>query len=54
MSGVIEAIDWNESADESYARYRAERDVEARERLGALWLSRRGESVTTVPRKPPA
>lgn len=48
MSGVIEAIDWNESADELYARYRTERDVEARKRLGALWLLRRGESVTSA------
>ena len=32
MSGVIEALDWNQSADELYARYRAERDVEARKR----------------------
>ncbi len=35
-SGVIEAVDWNnESAEELYyARYRAQRDVEARKRLG--------------------
>lgn len=46
MSGVAEAVDWNESVDELYERYRAERDVEARKRLGALWLVRRGESVT--------
>jgi transposase len=49
MSGVIEAVDWNESAQELYARYRAERDVEARKRLGALWLVGRGESVTGAP-----
>lgn len=46
MSGVIEAVDWSESADELHARFRAERDVEARKRLGALWLVRRGESVS--------
>ena len=45
---MIEAIDWNESADELYARYRAERDVEVRKRLGALWLLRRGESVSSA------
>src|SRR3712207_1305933 len=45
MSGVIEAVNWKESADELYERYRAERDVEARKRLGALWLVRRGEGV---------
>ena len=48
MSGVIEAVDWNESADELYARYSAERDLEARKRLGALWLVRRGESVSSA------
>ena len=46
MSGTIEAVDWKESAEELHVRYRAERDVEARKRLGALWLLRRGESVT--------
>lgn len=33
MSGVIEAVTWKESADELHARYKAERDVEARKRL---------------------
>src|SRR3712207_1486029 len=46
MSGVIEAVNWKESADELYERYRAERDVEARKRLGALWLVRREEGVS--------
>lgn len=45
MSGVTEAVDWKESAEELHARYEAEREVEARKRLGALWLLRRGESV---------
>lgn len=45
VSGVTEVVDWNESAEELHARYEAERDVEARKRLGALWLLRRGESV---------
>lgn len=48
MSGVIEAVDWNESAEELYALYKAGRDVEARKRLGALWLLRRGESVSAA------
>lgn len=46
MSGVIRAIAWQETADELYARYRAERDVTVRTRLQALWLVRRGQSVT--------
>ena len=45
VSGVIEAVNWKESAEELHARYETERDVEARKRLGALWLVRRGESV---------
>ncbi len=45
MSGAIEAVDWQESADDLHERYRAERDLEARKRLGAL-LVRRGESVS--------
>ncbi len=48
MSGVIETVDWSESIEELYARYRAERDVEVRKRLGALWLVRRGESVSAA------
>lgn len=50
MSGVIEAVNWKESADELYERYKAERDVEARKRLGALWSVRRGEGVTGAAR----
>jgi len=50
MSGVIEAVDWQESADELHERYKAERDLELRKRLGALWLVRRGESVTSAGR----
>ena len=48
MSGAIEAVDWKENADELYERYKAERSVERRKRLGALWLLRRGESVTSA------
>ena len=46
VSGFTEAVDWKESA-EGAARslHEAERDVEARKRLGASWLLRRGESV---------
>ena len=45
MSGVIEPVNWHQSADELHERYRAERNLELRKRLGALWLVRRGESV---------
>jgi transposase len=48
MSGAIEPIDWQESADELHERYKVERDLEARKRLGALWLVRRGENVSTA------
>ena len=46
MSGAIEAVDWKENADELYERYKAERGMERHKRLGALWLLRRGKSVT--------
>jgi transposase len=46
MSGAIEPVAWQESADELHERYRAERDLDSRKRLGALWLVRRGESVS--------
>jgi len=39
------AVAWRESAADLYARYRDARDVEARKRLGALWLVRRGLGV---------
>jgi hypothetical protein len=53
MSRAIEAVDWKESADELYARYKKEQeDVEKRKRLMALWLVRRGESVSDAPRRP--
>lgn len=46
MSGAIQTVEWRESADELHERCSSERDVEARKRLGALWLVRRAESVT--------
>ncbi len=48
MSGAIEPVDWQQGADELHERYRAERNLEARKRLGALWLVRRGESVSAA------
>lgn len=46
MSREIERVEWGESAEELHARYRAERDVEPRKRLQALWLVRQGTSET--------
>src|SRR3712207_809136 len=48
MSGAIEPVDRHHSADELHERYRAERILEARRRLGALRLVRRGESVSAA------
>lgn len=48
MSGAIEPVDWRHSADELHERYKAERDLELRKRLGALWLVRRGGSVSSA------
>jgi transposase len=39
------AVTWRETAAELERRYRAERDLERRKRLGALWLVRRGDRV---------
>ena len=36
MSGVIEPVSWQQSADELHKRYRAERDLELRKRFGGL------------------
>ncbi len=48
MSGVIQEIAWQESADELSARYQAASDVTARQRLQALWLVRCGQSATSA------
>ena len=39
------AVAWSETAGELEAQYRAERDVERRKRLGALWRVRAGDRV---------
>ena len=39
------AVAWAETAEELEARYRVERDVERRKRLGALWRVRAGDRV---------
>ncbi len=42
------AVEWSETAEELYSRYKVERDVAVCKRLQALWLVRRGESVATA------
>ena len=44
------AVAWAETAEELEARYRAERDVERRKRLGALWRVRAGDRVAEAGR----
>ena len=44
------AVDWGETADELEAGYRAERDLERRKRLGALWRVRAGDRVADAGR----
>ena len=41
---------WTETADELYARFSREQNVRRRQRLQALWLVRRGESVAEAAR----
>ena len=44
------AVAWSETAGELEAQYRAERDVERRKRLGALWRVRAGDRVADAGR----
>jgi transposase len=39
------AVAWQDSAEELEQQYRAERDVERRKRLGALWRVRAGDRI---------
>ena len=49
MSKLV-AVAWAEAAGELEGRYRAERDVERRKRLGALWRVRAGDRVADAGR----
>ena len=49
MSRSVE-VAWSEPAEELEGRYRAERDVERRKRLGALWRVRAGDRVADAGR----
>src|ERR671933_2065277 len=40
MGRTLQEIDWQESSEELYDRYRAEREVQRRKRLQVLWLAR--------------
>ena len=44
MSKAV-AVEWKETSEELYDRYRRERDVAVRKRLQALWLVHTGEGV---------
>lgn len=44
------AVAWTETAEELERRYRTERDVERRKRLGALWRVRAGDRVADAGR----
>jgi transposase len=48
MGRTLQEIDWQESAEELYDRYRAERDVQRRKRLQVLWLVRQGRTATAA------
>jgi transposase len=45
MSGVIKAVEWAETTQELYERYKGETDIRARKRLQVLWLVRAGQSA---------
>jgi transposase len=49
MSRTV-AVAWAETADELEGRYRSERNVERRKRLGALWRVRAGDRVADAGR----
>lgn len=51
MSGVISGVEWAETGDDLYARYKASMDIGARKRLHALWLVRSGASARAAARQ---
>ena len=48
MGRTLQEIDWDESAEELYDRYRAERDLNRRKRLHVLWLVRQGRTASAA------
>jgi transposase len=51
MPSSKQAIEWDESAEELYERYRSAGDVEERKRLQALWCVRQGETEAEAARQ---
>lgn len=51
MAGVRAAVKWEESPEDLYERYCAEREVEKRKRLQAFWRLRQGETETEAARQ---
>jgi transposase len=45
MSGVIRAVEWSETTEELYRRYKEETDIHLRKRLQVLWLIRSGQGA---------
>ena len=45
MSGVIRRVEWGETTEELYERYKGETDIRARKRLQVLWLIRSGQEA---------
>jgi transposase len=50
MGRTLQDIDWRESAQDLYDRYRTERDVQRRKRVQVLWLVRQQKTVTAAAR----
>jgi transposase len=48
MARALQTINWAESTEELYDRYRTERDLKRRKRLQVLWLVRRGTTATAA------
>lgn len=48
MGRTLREIDWEESSEELYDRYRAERDLQRRKRLQVVWLVRQGKTATAA------
>ncbi len=51
MSGRVRLIEWQESAEDLYTRYRTAADVPTRTRLHALWLVRSGTTEQEAARQ---
>ena len=52
MARALKTINWAESTEELYDRYRAERELNQRKRLQVLWLVRQGREGAPAPQPP--